>query len=88
MPAELITVYPLPFALLALVALVVAVLLWRLVVSAALTACGLYTLAAHGEHTAAVLAALGVLTCAALVLFPPARGVRRPVRMSRVEVAR
>ncbi|MDQ2582602.1 hypothetical protein [Saccharothrix yanglingensis] len=84
--SELITTYPLPFAVMAVVALVVAVLLWRLVVSAAMGACGLYSLAVHGEHTVAALVALCLLICAAVLVADPKSSPRRSVRMRRQEV--
>lgn len=87
MTGNLFTSYPLPFVPLAVIALVVAVLLWRLVVSAALTACGLYTLAAHGEHTAAALAALCLLAAAALLVTRSPSVPRRPMRLRRQEVS-
>ncbi|MFD0202615.1 MULTISPECIES: hypothetical protein [Saccharothrix] len=88
MTAELVTTYPLPFALLAVVVLVVAVLLWRLVVSAAMGACGLYTLVAHGEHTTAAFTALCLLIAAAVLVARPQSAPRRSMRMRRQEVTR
>ena len=84
---DLITTYPLPFLLLAVIAAVVALLLWRVVLSAVLTASGLWALAANGGSDAVVVAALCALIAAAVVVFQPARSPR-PVRLHRQEVAR
>ncbi|MBB5807039.1 hypothetical protein F4560_006807 [Saccharothrix ecbatanensis] len=86
--SDLITTYPLPFVLLAALTVVVAVLLWRVVVSAALTACALWALAAHGGSDVVVVMALCALITAAFVVFQPARSPRRVMRLRRQEVTR
>ncbi|WP_158842913.1 hypothetical protein [Saccharothrix deserti] len=88
MTSDLITTYPLPFVLLGTMAALLAVLLWRLVLSAALVAGALWAVAASGGNDAVAVLALAAVVSAAFVLLQPGQTSRRPVRLRVEEVAR
>jgi len=78
---------PPSFWLLGLVPVVLLVLLWKLLVSAALVALAGWALIGHGSHNMAVLIAFLALASAAALLMPPRRTARlRPSRLHRQEV--
>ncbi|GAA3891005.1 hypothetical protein GCM10022243_64880 [Saccharothrix violaceirubra] len=72
---SVITACPLPFLLIAIVAAVLCVLLWRLVLSTGTAGFGLWLLAAHGDHTAVASLAV-LLLAAALTVFAKPTGRR------------
>jgi amino acid permease len=81
---------PAPFWLLGLVPVVLAVLLWKFLVSAALVALAGWALVAHSGSDLMVFAAvLALASAAALLLSTRYRSARvRPFRLHRQEVAR